>query len=812
MGLHIKMIRIGTRKSKLALIQTDIVKARILEAFPDEEVEIVTVVTKGDIELDKSLASFGGKGVFTKEIEEELQAGTIDIAVHSAKDIPMEFGEGLSLGAAIEREDCRDVLVTVTGVCAKDLPVGSVVGTSSLRRELQIKAINSGIKIKSLRGNVPTRLDKLRSGQYDGIILAAAGLKRLGLLNEPDLSYEYFSIDEFLPAAGQGILALEIRNDSLKEVMEALNNAEVYKVLMAERKFLADLGGSCNAPCGICCYQTEEGYAIKAMYAKDGEKPKYIKGQTKDTSEESVTELAYKLAMKMLNKANSMVSLVGAGPGNKDMISKKALECIKRADVIIYDDLISSSILNEARMDAELLYVGKRSNLHTMEQKEINELLVEKALQGKYVVRLKGGDPFIFGRGGEEALFLKEAGVSFEIISGISSSYSVPAYAGIPVTHRGIATSFHVITGHEKNGKDKTDVHYKLLAKENGTLIFLMGLHNLRAIANKLISGGKSVDTPSAVIQSGGTARQRTVSGKLSEIADIAEKEGMKTPAIIVVGDVVDLKESIQWVSDKPLSGKKILLTGTRHNVYEMEEKFEDLGAETVAISLIETQTIQSDKTDILLRNILKYDWITFVSATGVCSFFESLDRLKIDRRKLGHVKFAVVGKATTEALWKYGYECDFVPTQYSSETMAKEWIPLLKTDNKSLENRVLVVRGVSGMATLENELKNVAICYDTAYLYETIYDQRRKADINRIFEDIDYTIIASGSAATALSDMLELNPNTYRGNKIVAIGDETAKICKEVGFVAHLIAKRHTADGIIDIICQDAKVSYSFY
>ena len=801
------MIRIGTRKSKLALIQTDIVKAKILELFPEEEIEIVPVITRGDIELDKSLASFGGKGVFTQEIEEQLCAGTIDIAVHSAKDMPMELAEGLCLGAVIEREDCRDVLVTVTGILAKDMPAGSVVGTSSLRRELQIKAMNPNITTKSLRGNVPTRLNKLREGQYDGIILAAAGLKRLGLLNEPDLSYEYFNIDEFLPAAGQGILALEIRKGSLEAVMEQLNDANIHNVLKAERKFLEDLGGSCNAPCGIYCYPTAEGYAMKGMYAEDGVNLKYIKGETKGIAEEAIIALAHKLAFEIQNKANPAVSLVGAGPGNKGMISKKALECIKKADVIIYDNLIAPSILNEARMDAALLYVGKRANCHAVKQEKINELLVEKALEGKYVVRLKGGDPFIFGRGGEEALYLRDAGISFEIVSGISSSYSVPAWAGIPVTHRGLATSFHVITGHEKNDKDETAADYKLLAKENGTLIFLMGLHQLREIAHKLIMGGKSVNTPTAVIQSGGTARQRTVTGRLAEIADIVEKEQVETPAIIVVGDVVDLKEKIQWMQDKPLSGKKILLTGTRHHVKEIEEKLESMGAETIAISLIETQSIQNDQSDTLLKNILKYNWVTFVSVTGVDAFFESLDRLKIDRRKLASIQFAVVGKSTAEQLWAYGYQYDFIPTQYASEVMAKEWIPLLKADERQAANKVLVVRGTSGMSTLENELKNAGIYRDTAYLYETVYDERRKEEINRIFNDIDYTIIASGLAGRALSKMLALNTNTYTGNKIVAIGEETEKVCKEVGVTAHLIAKKHTVDGIVEIICQDVKM-----
>ena len=231
------MIRIGTRTSKLAMIQTELVKQKIQEHFPKEKIEIVPIITKGDVILHQPLASFGGKGVFTQEIEQQLLDKTIDIAVHSAKDVPMQLADGLCIGAVLAREDCRDVLVTRTGISAKDLPAGSVIGTSSLRRELQIKAMNPFVEIRMLRGNVPTRLQKLKDGQYDGIILAAAGLKRLHLEQEDGLFYEYFSKEDFLPAAGQGILAVEIRKDSLKEVMDCLNDENAGTVLMAERAF-----------------------------------------------------------------------------------------------------------------------------------------------------------------------------------------------------------------------------------------------------------------------------------------------------------------------------------------------------------------------------------------------------------------------------------------------------------------------------------------------------------------------------------------------------------------------------------------------
>ena len=267
------MIRIGTRKSKLALIQTELVKAQILKYFPDEEIEIVHVVTHGDKVLDKPLGEIGGKGVFTKEIEEKLLDKTIDIAVHSAKDVPMELAGGLCLGAVLLRDDNRDVILKRKET--KKIGEGSIIGTSSLRRELQIKQIYPGVLIKSLRGNVGTRIDKLKSGEYDAIILAAAGLKRLGLDNDDALDYIYTDNEKFVSAAGQGILAIECRNGDLKEVMEALDDKAARVCLEAEREFLRSLDGSCNAPCGAHCIISRENFEFRGMYAADGENPMY---------------------------------------------------------------------------------------------------------------------------------------------------------------------------------------------------------------------------------------------------------------------------------------------------------------------------------------------------------------------------------------------------------------------------------------------------------------------------------------------------------------------------------------------------------
>ena len=521
------MIRIGTRKSKLALIQTELVKAQILKYFPNEEIEIVHVVTHGDKVLDKPLGEIGGKGVFTKEIEEKLLDKTIDIAVHSAKDVPMELAGGLCLGAVLLRDDNRDVILKRKET--KKIGEGSIIGTSSLRRELQIKQIYPGVLIKSLRGNVGTRIDKLKSGEYDAIILAAAGLKRLGLDNDDALDYIYTDNEKFVSAAGQGILAIECRNGDLKEVMEALDDKAARVCLEAEREFLRSLDGSCNAPCGAHCIISRENFEFRGMYAADGENPKYAK--IKERREAAGVNIndddlkqAISLAGKLVNILKSdddssdknndsekkpdevgkgKVSLVGAGPGKRDYLSVEALRCIKNADVIIYDALISPSILNEAKMDAELIYVGKRADTIYKKEPEINKLLVGCASQGKYVVRLKGGDPFIFGRGGEEALALAKAGINYEIVSGISSSYSVPASAGIPVTHRGAASSVHIITGHEHPGKPSEALDFSVIAKEEGTLVFMMGLRSLGNICDKLKKNGKYEGTPVAVVSKG---------------------------------------------------------------------------------------------------------------------------------------------------------------------------------------------------------------------------------------------------------------------------------------------------------------------
>lgn len=795
-----KTIRIGTRKSVLALIQTDLVKEKIERAFPEIAVEIVKIDTKGDQILDRSLTSFGGKGVFTAELEAELLNGSVDIAVHSAKDMPMDFPEGLGIGAVLERADVRDIFVTTSGEKLEALAPGSVVGTSSLRRELLIKEINPNVHVKLLRGNVQTRLRKLREGLYDGIILAAAGIERLGYEKEGGIFYEYLDSDIFLPAAGQGILAVESRtaDAEMAEILAVIHSEPAACLLAAERAFLKTIGGSCNAPAAALCQEADGVFSMRAMYGKDGVHLKRT-ALSVSFSEKDRLEAAKALGVSVARELNKgMVYLVGAGPGDEDLLTRKGLRVLREADVVVYDNLASSSLLNEVRDDAELIYAGKRSSNHHLKQYETNALLIELALAGKTVVRLKGGDPYIFGRGGEEGQELREAGVDFEVVPGISSSYAVPAYCGIPVTHRDHASSFHVITGHEGNHKNGVSVlNYETLAKEEGTLVFLMGLKNLPNIVASLIANGKNPETPVGVLQEGTTARQRVATGNLSNIVDVVRREGIKTPAITVVGDVVGLRDVLDWYGHKPLSGKSVLVTGSLSMVERLSPLLKREGAEAISLSLIRTEPLRLPELGQALDAIETYQWIVFTSANGVECFFAELKERRKDIRALSHIRFAVIGDGTRKALEGHGIFCDFIPTAYSSKDMAEAMIPHIKEGE-----RVLLLRAEEANRVLPEALEAAGIAHTCIALYHTVTDHRKAEALNRLVETVDYITFASSSAVRAFASMVE-DFGKVRG-KYISIGPVTTKTAEDLGLCVARTAAVYTADGVVETIAQD--------
>ncbi len=351
-----------------------------------------------------------------------------------------------------------------------------------------------------------------------------------------------------------------------------------------------------------------------------------------------------------MKNRNKIVYLVGSGPGDPGLITVKGLECIKKADVIVYDYLVNSVLLRNARKDVELIYVGKKGNQHTMEQDDINQLLVDKAKENKIVTRLKGGDPYVFGRGGEEAIVLKDNNIAFEVVPGITAAIASPNYAGIPVTHRTCTSTFGLITGHEDPTKDQSDVDWEKLSTGLGTLTFYMGIKNLPNIVNQLMKHGRSADTPVAVIRWGTTTHQETVTGTLSTIVEIAKD--IKPPAITIVGEVVNLRDQLNWFESRPLFGKTIIVTRSRDQASVFSDQLIELGANVLEYPTINiTDPDDFGPLDKELENLDSTDWLIFTSMNGVDAFFNRIFELGRDVRDLKGVEICSIGPSTTERI-----------------------------------------------------------------------------------------------------------------------------------------------------------------
>lgn len=465
-----------------------------------------------------------------------------------------------------------------------------------------------------------------------------------------------------------------------------------------------------------------------------------------------------------------MVYLVGAGMGESDLITLRGINCIKKAEVIIYDRLADASLLSYAPENCLLIYAGKQSGNHTMPQEEINSLLVKYG-KDKCVVRLKGGDSFVFGRGGEEVNALIENGIDYELVAGVSSSYGAAEYAGIPVTHRGVASSFHVITGHEQTGGET--VNYDALAKLNGTLVFLMGLKKAKAISENLIRSGKSGDTKVAIISNAGTVKQESITGTLKSLPEMAGK--IQPPAVIVVGDVVGLGN--EWY--KPLQ-KKILTTGTKQINDNIKKAFGNIAI--TEIPLIKITKINYDK--FCKTNLTAFSHMAFTSANGVSIFFDYLIKSGQDIRTLANTKFAVLGSKTADKLKEYGINADIIPQIPNSLELAKE------LEKRGAEN-VLLICAENGNANMD--------CTKLP-LYRTEADFGKKELLNLTAPDMDYIIFSSGSAARAYAEMAEQKTNA----KLISIGNETTKAAEESGLTIYKTAQASTAESIYETIIGD--------
>ena len=487
-----------------------------------------------------------------------------------------------------------------------------------------------------------------------------------------------------------------------------------------------------------------------------------------------------------------MVYLVGAGAGDSGLLTVKAREILEIAEVVIYDRLADEKILNYVPATAEKIYVGKSAGRHTMRQEEINKLLVEKGTAKKIVVRLKGGDPFVFGRGGEEALTLSENNIDFEIISGVTSAIAVPAYAGIPVTHRGVATSFAVVTGHEDPAKSESSINWEKISTGVDTLIFLMGIANLPQITAKLIENGRDKNTPAAIIRNGTKTSQQVLVSTLEKIsAEVAEKN-IQPPAIFVVGEVVNLREKLKWFDTKVLFGKKIVVTRTREQASKLSTQLEKLGAEVIEFPTIKI-TAPSDNfksLDAAISNIKNFEWIIFTSANGVEKFFERLKNFKLDARALSNSKIAVIGSATAEKLSSYGITADLIPAEFCAESL----VDALK--NSIANKNILIARAEIARDILPVELENFGANVTIAPAYKTVpYGNAPKIN----FDEVD--LITFTSSSTVENFVKAVGIEILQKIKTAAIGTVTAQTLKKFGVDADIIAKEFTIAGLVDAI-----------
>ncbi len=493
------------------------------------------------------------------------------------------------------------------------------------------------------------------------------------------------------------------------------------------------------------------------------------------------------------------VVLIGAGPGDPGLITWRGIQALGSADVVLYDYLSADELLEHASPDAERIYVGKQAGHHSLGQQEINQLLVDLAQQGKRVVRLKGGDPFLFGRGGEECLALDSAGVPFEVIPGISSALAVPAYAGIPVTHRGLSSSLAIITGHEDPSKEESALDWSALARID-TLVVLMGVGNLPVIVERLQEAGRKDDTPVAVIQCGTRGRQRTVVGTLADIDARVQAAGLGPPAIIVLGEVVRLRDALGWFDRLPLQGLRVLVTRTREQTSKLSVALRALGAEPVECPLIQVVPPASwESMDRAVRTLDRYSWVVWTSANGVATFFERLAAAGLDAGALAGCRLAVIGSATAAPLEAHGLCADLVPEGYTGESLAHTMLSALDLRGQA----ILVARSAIARPVLVDLLKQAGALVDDVPAYDTVMPTGLAENLERALSDVDVVTFTSSSAVRHLVDAMRCDGETgnLQGHVLACIGPVTADALRDYGLEPDIVAETHTISGLAEAL-----------
>ncbi len=486
------------------------------------------------------------------------------------------------------------------------------------------------------------------------------------------------------------------------------------------------------------------------------------------------------------------VYLVGAGPGDPGLLTARALELIASADVILHDRLIPSAALDGARADAQLLYVGKEGGGPSVPQERTEEEMLAHARAGRTVVRLKGGDPFVFGRGGEEALTLHAAGIPFEIVPGVSAGVGASAYAGIPVTHRGVASAVALVTGHEDPTKQESAIDWPALAAFPGTLVLYMGVRRLPDIAAALIAGGRSREEPVALVEAGTLPTQRTVTGTLATIAEIAQREQVRAPSITVVGPVVELAGELAWLEPRPLAGRTVAVTRARAQASGLARRLQALGAQVVQAPVISVRSLPGPAPD-----LSPYDLVCLTSANGVDALFERLAAAGRDARALAGAKVAAIGPGTARPLAAHGITADVVPERFVAESLVEALADVPVT-------RALVARAAEARDVLPDALRARGAQVDVLALYETVAEPLDPAAL-KAAREADYITFTSSSTVRFFLEAAGGEAPLGEDTRIVSIGPVTSETLREHGLKPDVEATRHDVDGVLDALLADA-------
>lgn len=497
-----------------------------------------------------------------------------------------------------------------------------------------------------------------------------------------------------------------------------------------------------------------------------------------------------------------IVYLVGAGPSDPGLITVKGLECIKKAEVLVYDRLVGKRLLSHAPKNCEMIYVGKLPDRHTLRQEEINQLLVDKGLAGKVVTRLKGGDPYVYGRGGEEGELLRANGVPFEVVPGITSAVAVPAYAGIPVTHRDCTSSFAVITGHEDPNKTASSIAWDKIATGIGTLVFLMGVGNLSMIVKNLVYNGRADTTPVALIRWGTRPEQKVLTGTLADIVGKVVASGFASPAIIIVGEVVKLRDTLSWFEEKPFFGKRVVVTRSREQASDLSRRIEEMGGEAWEFPAIElVPPADYGPLDQAIQKIDSYQWLIFTSVNGVDSFFNRLRHHRRDIRDLKGAKLCAIGPKTRERLEEMCLSVEYVPSEYRAEAVLAGLRGKLQPGE-----RVLLPRADIARAILPETLRaEMGAEVDNVVAYQTVRGGGDAVLLREMLVEkmIHYITFTSSSTVKNFVEMLGVNnlPSLLEGVKLVSIGPITSAAARDLGLTIDMEASEYTIDGLVEAL-----------